>query len=272
MPELPEVETVRRGLLALLGDQCTFTQMRMYNRNLRTPVPTTLNKVFHKTQLITIERRAKYLIWHTQASSMLNHLGMTGSWRMLDHNGRRKHDHCVITCADGRQLAYNDPRRFGVLDQLSPSWQEHRLLKKLGPEPLNLQDFHTDYLVDACATRRCGIKHAIMDQKIVVGVGNIYAAESLFRAGISPKRPAQRISRKRLDTLVTHIREVLHAAIQAGGSTISDFRQAGGGEGYFQHHFDVYGREGQPCNNCGHILRSDIIGGRSSVWCSRCQR
>ncbi|NRA38116.1 MAG: bifunctional DNA-formamidopyrimidine glycosylase/DNA-(apurinic or apyrimidinic site) lyase [Planctomycetes bacterium] len=272
MPELPEVETVRCGLLALIGDNCQFQHMRMFNRSLRTPVPKSLNQVFFKSQLVTIERRAKYLIWHTTTGAMLNHLGMTGSWRLLDQDGRRKHDHCVVHCADGRLLAYNDPRRFGLLDILPENWQNDKRMRQLGPEPLDEKTFTASYLHQRCSKRSGAIKHVIMDQKIVVGVGNIYAAESLFAAGISPKCSANRISHKRLTALVDSIRVILAAAIQAGGSTISDFRQAGGGEGYFQHNFHVYGREGEPCSKCQRPLRNDVIGGRASVWCSRCQR
>jgi formamidopyrimidine-DNA glycosylase len=197
---------------------------------------------------------------------------MTGSWRLAPPGEERTHDHCYLHLADGRRLAFRDPRRFGLLDLVLPGGEaEHPCLANLGPEPLS-PEFTAAYLAARLRGRRGPLKPAIMDQAVVVGVGNIYAAEALFRAGIRPAARAGSVALPRLTALVAEIRAVLAAAIAAGGSTISDFRQAGGGEGYFQHDFQVYDRAGQPCVRCATRLRGGVLGGRATVWCPRCQR
>jgi formamidopyrimidine-DNA glycosylase len=174
---------------------------------------------------------------------------------------------------DGRRLAYRDPRRFGLLDLIEPGGEaRHPRLVELGPEPLDATAFSGDYLLALCRGRKQAIKPVIMDQQVVVGVGNIYAQEALFRSQIRPTRPAGRVKRDEIQRLVGHIREVLGQAIAAGGSTISDFRQAGGDGGYFQHNFQVYDRAGQPCAACGKPLHGAVVGGRGTTWCRHCQR
>ena len=272
MPELPEVETVRAGLCSLLGPKPVIERARIYQRQLRYPVPSNFSSKLRGKTIQDIQRRAKYLLFDCGDGFIINHLGMTGSWRQLgDQEKRDKHDHCIITLDDGRQLAYRDPRRFGMLDWWRDDPAAHPRICDLGPEPLDQKTFQKDYLHAACQKRKASIKAVIMDQKVVVGVGNIYASESLYRAGIHPKRSANKISKPRLERLVQCIREILGDAIAAGGSTISDFRQAGGSSGYFQHQFQVYERAGEPCHICGKAISQAVIGQRSSYWCNKCQ-
>ena len=270
MPELPEVETVRRGLESVLGPQPAIAQARRNRPDLRIPIPRTLPARLAGQPIIAIERRAKLLLWRIGTGTLINHLGMTGSWRIREGQAA-KHDHFELTLTDDRVLVYADPRRFGLITWTDEDPHQHPLLGGLGPEPLS-DDFDVACLAEACRGRKAAIKQVIMSNAVVVGVGNIYAAESLFRAGIDPRRPAGRISRERLAKLVTAIKTVLAAAIEAGGSTIRDFRQAGGSSGYFQHDFRVYGRAGEACRSCGATLKGAVIGQRASTWCPRCQR
>jgi len=273
LPELPEVETVRAGLVRLLGSGAVIARVRLTRADLRAPIPPRLPARLRGQPITTVRRRAKYLLFDTPAVSLLCHLGMTGTWRLAPVGDERTHDHCYLHLADGRRLAFRDPRRFGLLDLVEPGAEaSHPALAGLGPEPLDAAAFTTRHLARRCAGRRTAIKPVIMDQAVVVGVGNIYAAEALHRAGIRPTLAAGRVSGLRLAALVDAIRTVLGEAIAAGGSTISDFRQAGGGSGYFQTAFRVYGRAGKPCLACGAILRGRVLGGRATVWCPRCQR
>lgn len=273
MPELPEVETVRAGLERLLGTDARIARIELMRKDLRTAIPRELPRRLAGQPITGIRRRAKYLLWTTPAGSLLCHLGMTGSWRLAAAGEERDHDHCYLHLTDGRRLAFRDPRRFGLLGFVPPGGEaSHPSLAGLGPEPLDATAFTPAYLHARCRGRRGPIKALIMDQAIVVGVGNIYAQEALFRAGIRPTRAAGRVPRDRLAALVTEIRSVLGEAIAAGGSTISDFRQAGGGSGYFQHNFQVYDRGGQPCRRCGSTLKSGVVGGRGTTWCPKCQR
>lgn len=273
MPELPEVETVCTGLNALIKPGTRITNVVVRQRQLRYPIPTRLSAMLHQQPIRGIQRRAKYLIWDCGSCSLINHLGMTGSWRQETMDtALRPHDHCLLQLANGQQLIYHDPRRFGMLSCVRGNPLQHRLLAALGPEPLDSDRFDAAYLYQRSRGRRCCIKQLIMDQAVVVGVGNIYASESLYRAGIAPRRPAGRISRQRLAALVTAIRTVLQEAINAGGSTISDFRQAGGSSGYFQHQFAVYERAGEACHRCQTAIKQAVIGQRSSYWCPQCQR
>lgn len=272
MPELPEVETVRRGLVALCPLPLRDAQLTLWRRDLRFPVPASLPDRLAGATLTAIERRAKFLLWHFGDQVLISHLGMTGSWRRGADGPRRRHDHLALRFADGPELIYHDPRRFGYLDLVArEAVARHPWLQPLGPEPWD-QAFDARYLQARLRGSRAPIKNRLMDARVVVGVGNIYAAESLFRAGISPLAPAGRIGRQRLARLVHAIRTVLDAAIAAGGSTISDFRQAGGSSGYFQHDFRVYGRAGRPCQQCHGTLRHATLSGRATVWCPRCQR
>ena len=267
MPELPEVETVRAGLERLLAGAC-IRRVTPLRADLRLPIGDL--SALAGRRVLAVRRRAKYLILDTDGSGLLCHLGMTGSWRLAEAGDERPHDHCHLDLDDGRRLVFRDPRRFGVL-ALIPEGTSHPLLADLGIEPLD-PGFDGHHLATLGHGRRTAVKAFIMDQAIVVGVGNIYAQEALFRAGIRPGLAAGRLTRARWQVLCGHIRTILAEAIAAGGSTISDFRQAGGEHGWFQHTFRVYDRGGQPCLACGGILRSGRIGGRGTTWCPRCQR
>ena len=273
MPELPEVETVRAGLERLLGQGAVIARLQPTRRDLRAPIPARLARALAGQRLTGVRRRAKYLLFATPAGSMLCHLGMTGTWRLAPAGDERDHDHCYLHLADGRRLAFRDPRRFGLLDYIAPGAEAaHPRLADLGPEPLDPAAFTIDHLAAACRGRKVALKALIMDQRIVVGVGNIYAQEALFRTGLRPARPAGRVPRAALARLVGHLRSVLAEAIAAGGSTISDFRAASGQDGYFQHNFQVYGRAGRPCPVCATPLSGGAVGGRGTTWCGTCQR
>lgn len=269
MPELPEVETVRRGLEPLLVG-AVIAHVRLQRQDLRAPIPADFAGRLAGSRVLAIRRRAKYLLFDTTTATALCHLGMTGTWRLAPAGDERTHDHCYFELADGRRLAFRDPRRFGQLDLVAPG-DRHPSLDRLGPEPLG-PVFTAEYLHQRLRGRKQAVKALIMDQAMVVGVGNIYAQEACFHAGIRPTARAGGLTRERLARLVDEIRQVLTRAITAGGSTISDFRQAGGDAGYFQHDFRVYGRAGQPCLACGTTLTGRTIAGRATSWCTSCQR
>jgi formamidopyrimidine-DNA glycosylase len=265
MPELPEVETVRTGLERLLVG-AVIARVETRRADLRQPFPRDLARRLAGRTITAVRRRAKYLLIDCAGTVLLNHLGMTGVWRLAAAGDERSHDHLVLHLGDGRRVVFNDPRRFGLVG-LCRADGGHAALDELGPEPL-AADFTAGHLAAQLARhRRAPIKAVIMDQRVVVGVGNIYAAESLFRSGIRPTLAAERSAR-----LVAEIRAVLTAAIAAGGSSIDDFRHVNGLSGLFQTTFKVYGRAGQPCRTCGAILRGMAIAGRASVWCPECQR
>lgn len=283
MPELPEVETVRRGLSPVMEGQ-VIARAAINRPDLRWPFPPDMAARLTGQRITALRRRSKYILADlVSGESLLIHLGMSG--RMLvsgdplgrfvhDHPAPEKHDHVVLHMEGGARITFNDPRRFGAMDLLPTQTAEaHPLLARLGPEPLG-NAFNEPYLVAALKGRNTPIKSALLDQRIVAGLGNIYVSEALFRAGISPLRRAGALSGRRAAALVPIIREVLADAITAGGSSLRDFRQADGELGYFQHSFDVYGREGEPCRNAGcigHIARITQAG-RSSFYCPRCQR
>ena len=269
MPELPEVETVVRGLRPLLVG-ALLARVVLTRADLRVPIPRDFAQLLTGQIVTAVRRRAKYLLFDTPRVTALCHLGMTGTWRLAPLGEERTHDHCYFELGDGRRLAFRDPRRFGMLG-LVATGDRHEALDHLGPEPLG-EEFTGGYLYEQVHHRAMPIKALIMDQAIVVGVGNIYAQEACFRAGIRPTLPGSGLSRARAAALVAEIRTVLTAAIAAGGSTISDFRQAGGDAGYFQHDFRVYDRAGQPCTICGMTLKGKALAGRSTVWCPSCQR
>jgi formamidopyrimidine-DNA glycosylase len=269
MPELPEVETVRRGLSSLMVGR-TVSNVIVHGGMLRFAIPRDLDERLRGTTLERIDRRAKYLLLRFSSCTLLSHLGMTGTWQARVE-GSKKHDHIELRLDEGTRLVYNDPRRFGFVDWVEDDATHPRLVN-LGPEPLDANAFHAGYLEEALALRKAPIKAALMDQSVVVGIGNIYAAEALFRAGIHPLAKASRVRIARLQALVSHVREILSAAIEKGGSTIDDFRRINGDSGYFQNSFSVYGREGLPCPRCAKALLLKVIAGRSSVYCSRCQR
>lgn len=271
MPELPEVETVRAGLEKLLSDQPVVQKVKLMRADIRFPIPRELPKRLQGQKIQSVRRRAKYIIFDADRGAMLSHLGMTGSWRLAKPGDEDKHDHCYIELSDGRRLAFRDPRRFGILDWIEPGKEsEHPRLKDLGVEPLS-DAFNEEFLFEVSRKRRTPVKSFIMDQRIVVGIGNIYASETLFRAGVRPTRQAGRLTRAECAKIVKAAQEVLNEAIAVGGSSIRDYRQANGDEGGFQDHHFVYDREGLPCRVCGCAIKSRVIGGRSTYWCTKCQ-
>ncbi|MAT88819.1 MAG: DNA-formamidopyrimidine glycosylase [Aestuariivita sp.] len=283
MPELPEVETVRRGLIPVVQGQ-TIQDVQVNRPDLRWPFPKDMAKRLSQETITVLRRRSKYLLADLSGGeTLLIHLGMSG--RILisgttlgtfitKHPIQKKHDHVVFNFSNGVRLTFNDPRRFGTIDIFETEREhENKYLRYIGPEPLG-NEFDSTYFTDTAKSRKASIKNVLLDQRIVAGLGNIYACESLYRARLSPKRKACDISKKLLDTLVIHIRTVLEEAITAGGSSLRDFRQANGELGYFQHSFAVYGREFQPCKtlNCeGKIVRV-FQSGRSSFYCPKCQK
>ncbi len=270
MPELPEVETTRRGIAPLVeGRRVTGVNLRQ--PRLRWPVPEALPAILTGQRCHAVGRRAKYLLLRFDRGHLLLHLGMSGSLRVLPQGTPPgKHDHLDLALDNGRLLRLRDPRRFGAALWLEEPPERHPLLARLGPEPLS-EDFSVEHLRQACAGRRQAIKARIMDARTVVGVGNIYACEALFSAGIHPFTPAGRLSARALSRLHRAIRHILARAIEAGGSTLKDFQQADGKPGYFAQQLAVYGREGRPCPRCGQAIEQRRQQGRSSWFCPRCQ-
>lgn len=270
MPELPEVETTRAGLAPhVLGR--TIRSVVLRRPDLRWPIAGEVSSVLPGQRVEAVRRRAKYLLLDTDAGSALLHLGMSGSLRVLDPDVPvRTHDHVDMTLDSGQVLRFNDPRRFGCL-LWQPAGETHALLRDLGPEPLE-DVFDGDHLFFASRGRRAPVKTFLMDQRIVVGVGNIYAAEALFAAGISPLRDAGRISRERYARLAAEVKRILAYAIHRGGTTLRDFISPDGAPGYFEQELSAYGRGGLPCPACGTPLRQALVGQRATVWCPRCQR
>lgn len=270
MPELPEVETTRRGIEPhVVGRK--VTQVTIRDRRLRWPIPDYLEQRLQGGEVLATRRRAKYLLIDFQEGSLLVHLGMSGSLRLVSENDQpRKHDHVDIALDSGHLLRYHDPRRFGSMHWLDdPS---HVLLDHLGPEPLST-DFSGDYLYRTSRRRAAPVKHFIMDAKVVVGVGNIYANEALFMAGIRPDRAANKISKARYGLLTETIQRVLTTAIEVGGTTLRDFVGGDGKAGYFAQSLQVYGRGGESCKRCKHQqLREIRQSNRSTVFCPNCQR
>lgn len=283
MPELPEVETTRRGLLPHVeGRRITGVVLR--RPDLRWPIPPEISAILPGRRIDALRRRAKYLLFDTDAGSALLHLGMSGCLRVLPAatpSGAHDHVDMALEGEDGepgRVLRFNDPRRFGCL-LWQPAGETHPLLRGLGPEPLAhagtssaAEAFDGDYLFARSRGRSAPVKTFLMDQRIVVGVGNIYAAEALFAAGIAPQRAAGRIARERYVLLADAVKAVLAHAITRGGTTLRDFLTPDGAPGYFEQELLAYGREGEPCKRCGRPLKHAWIGQRASVWCALCQR
>jgi formamidopyrimidine-DNA glycosylase len=283
MPELPEVETVRRGLEpAMLGS--VIMRADINRPDLRWPFPPQMGERLTGRRVKALRRRSKYILADLSSEeTLLIHLGMSG--RMLvsgdplgqfvhDHPAPQKHDHVVLHMENGSRITFNDPRRFGAMDLIATRDQDgHKLLSVLGPEPLG-NAFHAEHLIKAFEGKNAPVKSALLDQRIIAGLGNIYVCEALFRGGILPTQKAGRIEKPRVVALVPIIRDVLSEAIEAGGSSLKDFRQADGELGYFQHRFDVYGRQGEPCRTrgCGDTVARITQSGRSSFYCPSCQR
>jgi formamidopyrimidine-DNA glycosylase len=272
MPELPEVETTRRGIEPHVTG-VRMSELLVRRHDLRQPVSEHIMALEGRI-IKAVTRRSKYLLLEIDdGSTLLIHLGMSGSLRVIaPAETWKKHDHVGITLGNGKQLRFHDPRRFGLVLRLTETDpMSHSLLKSLGPEPLE-SAFTVEHLKAACAKRSAAIKLVIMDAKVVVGVGNIYASEALFRAGILPKTPANKISKPRLEKLVASIREVLSAAILEGGTTLRDFLNSDGEPGYFKQRLFVYERKGEPCRVCGTTIRQAVLGQRSTYWCPVCQK
>ena len=282
MPELPEVETVRQGLIPVMEGH-VLTRVIQRRPDLRWPLPDRMTERLEGRRVERLGRRSKYILAEIEGGeTLLIHLGMSG--RMLiegtvagafthNHGEHGKHDH-VIFDTDAARIVFNDARRFGAMDLTATAdIAQHKWLVTLGPEPLG-NEFSASMLAKRLEGRMTPIKSALLDQKIVAGLGNIYVCEALFRSGISPKRMAGSISAKRIDVLVGEIRDTLREAIAAGGSSLRDYRQADGELGYFQHAFKVYGREGETCvtPECTQNITRIVQSGRSSFYCTRCQR
>jgi formamidopyrimidine-DNA glycosylase len=281
MPELPEVETVRRGLLPAM-EGARIEQAVLNRPDLRWPLPERMAERLEGATVERLRRRSKYILADLDTGeSLLIHLGMSGRMLVsgvmlggfhLDHPAPQKHDHVVLHMSGGGRVTFNDARRFGAMDLVRTDREAaHWLLAGLGPEPLGNM-FDESYLIDKLRGRATPIKAALLDQRIIAGLGNIYVSEVLFRAGIDPRRQAGRISAKRVAALVPVIRAVLLEAIEAGGSSLRDHRQADGELGYFQHAFRVYDREDEPCVTCGTPIRRIVQSGRSSFFCPSCQK
>jgi formamidopyrimidine-DNA glycosylase len=272
MPELPEVETTRRGVAPhVVGRR--IAALNVYDRRLRWPVPAGLAKRLAGRTVDALDRRSKYLLFRFGGDALLLHFGMTGTLRVYTGAppARRAHDHIDVVLDSGTTLRYHDPRRFGAMLWLPAPAERHPLLAILGPEPFD-PAFDADYLHRETRRRSTAIKLALMDNALVVGVGNIYANESLFRAAIRPTTPARSVTKPRLARLVEAIRSTLQDAIAKGGSTLRDYVNGDGEPGYFQQTYFVYGREGQRCRVCGMPIRSVRLGGRATTYCPRCQR
>jgi formamidopyrimidine-DNA glycosylase len=282
MPELPEVETVRRGLLPVMEGKVIKSTAVNFS-GLRWPFPAKMAERLSGVRVLTLRRRSKYILADlSSAETLLIHLGMSG--RMLisghqvgtffhDHPAAQKHDHVVMTMEDGGRVTFNDARRFGAMDLMpTDGAQTHPLLAVLGPEPLG-NGFDEDYLAARLAGRRTPIKSALLDQRNIAGLGNIYVCEVLFRAGLHPAKMAGELSGSQVAGLVPIVREVLSEAIEAGGSSLRDYRQTSGELGYFQHQFCVYGREGEACSapDCASSIERIVQSGRSSFFCPTCQ-
>jgi len=270
MPELPEVETTRRGLAPHVVGR-SIARIEVREPRLRWPVAKNLPRALAAARIGSLERRGKYLLFATDAGTLLVHLGMSGSLRYLPSPATPgAHDHIDVHFAEGGSLRFNDPRRFGSF-VLTSRPQLHPLLKELGPEPLGA-DFNAEYLWRASRNRRVTIKQHLMNARVVVGIGNIYASETLFRAGIHPLRAAGRIGRARFEPLVAAARDVLRDAIEEGGTTLRNFVGGDGQPGYFRGSLRVYDRAGEPCVQCGTAIEQRVLGQRATYYCPRCQR
>lgn len=270
MPELPEVETTKRGISPFLVGQ-SIKQMIVRQTQLRLPVPPGLNELCQSQLIHSVSRRAKYLILQLSKGYLLIHLGMSGHLRIMQ--GERpadKHDHIDLCLSNGLILRYNDPRRFGLWLYLEENPCQHRLLSHLGPEPLS-DPFNGEYLSQRAQKKTQKIKTFIMNNEVVVGVGNIYATESLFLAGIHPQKAAGSLALQDFEKLARAIKKVLQQAIEAGGTTLRDFYAFDGKPGYFAHALQVYGRQKHPCFHCNSTIQTLTLGGRNSAFCPNCQ-
>ena len=270
MPELPEVESTRRGIERGAGGQ-RIQELRVHDHRLRWPIDTHMSAQVAGQRIVAVERRAKYLLLRIERGTLILHLGMSGSLRILPgRSPRLKHDQFDLLLESGDTLRFNDPRRFGSLHYTSEDPAQHKLLRSLAPEPLE-PGFDADYLHRITRKRRAAIKQVLMNGRLVTGVGNIYASEALFRARISPRRGARRLSRADCARLVRSVRAALNAAIRAGGTTLRDYVGTDGNPGYFRQRLYIYERAGRPCRVCGSEVRRITQGQRSTYYCPSCQ-
>ncbi|KGM07409.1 Formamidopyrimidine-DNA glycosylase [Methylophaga thiooxydans] len=271
MPELPEVETTRRGIQPYVEGN-TINKMVVRHRGLRWPVPEQLEAIVKDQRVSKVERRAKYLLFRCDKGTLIIHLGMSGRLRVLDNDDNiGKHDHVDIYINNGHVLRFTDPRRFGAVLWTEADTDTHQLIAHLGPEPL-ADLFNADYLYQKAKGRSGNIKSFIMNGEIVVGVGNIYANEALFLAGIHPAKAAGKISKAKMAELVEAIKLVLNRALLAGGTTLRDFRKSDGKPGYFAQELNVYGRENEPCLHCQAPINCIRQAQRATYFCKQCQR
>lgn len=270
MPELPEVETTRKGITPYVVGK-TVKEIIIRERQLRWPIPLNLKTAIKNQPVKKLERRAKYLLFYTEKGCVIVHLGMSGSLRIInDNQAATKHDHVDIIFESGHILRFRDPRKFGSILWTKTDPLKHKLINHLGPEPLS-DDFNTEYLYKRSRKRTQAIKTFIMDSRIVVGVGNIYANEALFMAGIDPRKKAGTISKARYDKLIIAIKDVLKHAIRKGGTTLRDFINGNGKPGYFSNELQIYDRKDEACNNCKKPIKMIRLGQRSTFYCSNCQ-
>jgi formamidopyrimidine-DNA glycosylase len=271
VPELPEVETTCRGIAPLVTDK-VVERVLIHNASLRWPVSDRLPQVLPGQRLQSVSRRSKYLLFGFDGGTLIVHLGMTGHLRVAPVDKvRRRHDHVEIVFCDGSVLRYNDSRRFGAMIWTTDDPLLHERLANLGPEP-GSPEFNEVYLHKLSRSRQISVKLFLMDARVVVGIGNIYANEALFRAGIHPARRANQLSRPAFSRLVQSVRQVLDEAIAAGGTTIRNFSDSQGRPGYFKQELRVYGRAGQPCPVCGSLIKHCRLGQRSTYFCRQCQK
>ncbi len=283
MPELPEVETIMRGILPFL-EGATIKKIKLNRADLRWPFPENFASRIKEAKVLNLKRRSKYILVElSTGETLLIHLGMSG--KILVSNSKignyfyesaqaSNHDHVIFALDDGTVITYNDPRRFGAMDLTkTDDLNNHKFLQKLGPEPLG-NNFNSDYLKIKLSKKESPIKNVLLDQSIVAGLGNIYVCEALFMSGISPKKKASKISKNKCDELVLNIRTILISAIEAGGSSLKDFTDIQGNPGYFQFDFYVYGRDNECCKtrDCDRKIKRIFQSGRSSFYCPRCQR
>lgn len=270
MPELPEVETTKQGIKTHLEGQL-ISDVIVRNAKLRLPVHHNIDELCIGKKITIITRRAKYLLLHLSTGYILIHLGMSGHLRIVPKDMKpEKHDHIDLLVANGSALRYCDPRRFGLFLYIEENPHLHPLLIDLGPEPL-AEEFTGDYLYQRSRNKKLPIKSFIMNNKIVVGVGNIYATESLFLSGIHPLTPAYKITENVAHSLALQIKQILKAAIEVGGTTLRDFYTSEGKPGYFSQSLKVYGRKNQQCIQCNQLIESVVIAGRHSTFCPQCQ-
>jgi len=273
MPELPEVETTRRGLLKILPGR-KILKVEVYAAKLRLPIPADIPTKLKGAQITDITRRAKYMIWHiSNDRDIIVHLGMSGRFRMATEKDfqRGVHDHIVLYLSDGMMVSYYDPRKFGLFTWAEDDGAPHPWLQNIGIDPLS-DDLNAEWFYPQLQRRKISMKTALLDQKMINGLGNIYVSEALFYAGVRPERLTLQVTRSECQKLVKAIKQVLNAALKAGGSSLKDYRNVKGRLGYFQNQFAVYGRAGEPCKTCGQVIQQVTQNGRSSFYCQHCQK